>query len=219
MSNKTTRPLFKLGDRVNDPTSGLIERARLNVNVSPEDWELLRQVDLKQGVVQLVTANLIHSFCNVLRKHGITNRTQLNPFHYTLAAFSGRFQCEPFYSEPGSNPEINCKIVSTHEKYLPDAGLDTPASEVRGGADSPPNGKVGEGHESGGVDSSLRVPEIAPQVTADSQRKVGKGRSDAGRRVRRTGGEETPSGSKQDVDGKVKEKGSQQRGARSKTRG
>lgn len=59
---------FEFGDRILDPSDGVHDdRYRLNANILPEDANLLKQVSLFRGVMQLVTSTLIHNFCNELR--------------------------------------------------------------------------------------------------------------------------------------------------------
>src|SRR6266403_4370929 len=84
---------FPFGARITDPssTSGTKgnERYRLNANISHEDEETLKLISLDRGTIQLVTASLIHSLCQDLRTHGITNRLHLDAFHIMLAAYAG----------------------------------------------------------------------------------------------------------------------------------
>jgi hypothetical protein len=86
-------PRFTFGQRVGDPTivpgAKGDERYRLNANIDPADADLLRVIFLNRGSIQIVTANLIHEFCNTLRRLGVTDRTKLDQFHYILAARAG----------------------------------------------------------------------------------------------------------------------------------
>lgn len=205
--NQPKAPLspFKLGQRVNDPTLSLgDDRIRLNVNVFPQDFELLKVIDLQRGVIQTTVVNLIHSFCNVLRSYGITNRTQLDKFHYALAAWSGRYECEPFVSVDGEGKEITCADFM----FFPGLAYDTAGSEVRRGTNPQDSGQVDQGYERPGTPGALRVSSLPAQVTSNATGEGEKGRGAARRNVRGAGGQKDPVGGGKNPGGKDKVQGS-----------
>ena len=83
--------LFKLGHRMDDPSLPIGEdRYRLNANIDPADERLIKTICLQKGALQLVTANLIHNFCNELRRNNIATNLDTDSFHFVLARLSGR---------------------------------------------------------------------------------------------------------------------------------
>ena len=119
----TKKPPFKLGARVTDPTLSddptlKDTRYRLNANILPADEQLLKKLSGNRGVLQIVTANLIHAFCESLRKNNITDYTQNHEYNHALASFCGFELADP----------------TAYLKYLPSGTVEWLSTQLRGNA-------------------------------------------------------------------------------------
>lgn len=79
---------FRVSDPTIDPSVSNDDRYRLNAHIFPSDANLLKRLSTNRGILQLVTANLIHSLCETLRANGITTRLDIDAFHDVLSLWS-----------------------------------------------------------------------------------------------------------------------------------
>lgn len=178
-----TKPQFKLGHRVQDPTitHGVQndDRQRLNANLATEDWELLKSVSLNRGTCQTVTANLIHTFCNILRKHGVSTRIDLDKFHVILAFWSGL----------DVSPEaVVASGATSYLSFLPEATARCVRDEVLRDASARTGGTESSGDDRGRQKAVRGNDPRAKKVTSGVQRKGKVGQRQAGSGARGTAG-------------------------------
>ena len=199
----TTKPSpkpFTYGDRVADLTLKQGDnRYRLNANIDPDDERLLKSIFLQKGAIQIVTANLIKTFCDVLRRLQITDFTKLDQFHVLLAGYSGYALSRRAVVravtglDPGTEyddqsgetaGDIGSCIQSLLE-FLPGEFAECCRREIRRGATAQADGngpkQLGE---PGGPESVRSAIAGTTPSTADLPSEGAKGRGKAGRNAR-----------------------------------
>lgn len=191
------KPKFKLGERVTQ-AFGKDKHApyHLSANIPLEDAVLLKSIDPFRGLIQVVASNLIHSFCNTLRSHGITTFAELSELHYVLAIWSGRFDVSRSAGEciEAADPLTNfgSLVAVPHSEFLPGGETQSGAGEVCGGA------TVQDDREGRDADVAGRIAQAcgaAEDVAPSTSKPLGEacaGRSKSRRGTRRAGGKENP---------------------------
>lgn len=180
---------FAIGQIPSDPTTDSgqdpSKRFRLNVDIDEEDYYLLKTLDIRRGIVQLVTSNLLHGFITTLRRLNIsgssdraTAAVNLARAHFVLACWSG-------YDPRGvSDLETLSGTLQPLLEYLPRGLADAVREEVlRDAAARADRAKSGP-NESGGVAGVCGDAENSAQKPANDvgQDSVGRGQADGGAR-------------------------------------